>query len=584
MEKTRAKSAIETSYAISSDGMSEMLSQKGSQSIYLETKKHSITKTYVMDTDLSSTVSSAVLTVFDPNIHSQTTSDLLLINERNHFQAGNAYNFTEINTNFPSNSFKHELESTDGNTFVDKVKDVFHFFQNRVIKPIINKFAETSPADSALQIQNLNTMVYDLSATFDEPNIRSSENFFDCDDYLFSEDTIDFVVDSTKISHHSFGDEFPLDSHSKHPTTKDPTTVFYDCINKPAQIEMPSPQKPKLDFKAELEVDIELSESQLDQAKLQTHTVSETPEILQYLDETTPPPMDRFKHLPPNRNAFRRKRRGKRHTKVNYRKRGSGSTKNRHQKIRQEVKMIIHEDIEDCSITKDLSDPEENEEPETDLEIIDTPKSQSNNTSITSIKSTNDSAKIVHCVETPAASPEIILSGCIFTQFFRFDNANGRQRSKSLPLRFVRKFVPHMKQMEEQPIIPRRMTDSENDDSFIVFEDYSPNTWISIDDVMAHPTNQNRQRQPSECSDDFIQFADDTDDGTHHYCDTTDEDFTDSTDDSDNSEDSEDSDANDDSDDSDDSDDNNDSDDGKLLQFFSNLFLIQRKKQITRQK
>lgn len=95
----------------------------------------------------------------------------------------------------------------------------------------------------------------------------------------------------------------------------------------------------------------------------------------------------------------------------------------------------------------------------------------------------------------------------------------------------------------------RRVSESESDENFIVFEELSPPRATSSLDT----TYSKRPRQVSECSDDFILFEDGTEDACLRY-DTTDEDFylTDSTDD----------------------DTDSSTDDGKSLSFSTPKFLI----------
>lgn len=254
----------------------------------------------------------------------------------------------------------------------------------------------------------------------------------------------------------------------------------------------------------------------------------------------------------------------------------TGSNKNHHEKIRHQVEMNIHDDIDDCSIVKDgfissSYDQDDDEEPEIDLEIIDvdeyhTPKSadfcksaaaaanaaanaaaacnSSKSKSSTSIaKKTAIDAK--PCIEMPIPSPEVIQTGCIFTRFFRLDSPNcSKQKQQLLPVRCESKkqqVLPQIKPLKERSKSCRRASETESDDSFIVFEDSSPRSTTSADDlkpkIAALKDCYKRHRQLSECSDDFIFFEDDNDDCGHRYDYTTDEDFTDSTDDSENSDD-----------------------------------------------
>lgn len=251
---------------------------------------------------------------------------------------------------------------------------------------------------------------------------------------------------------------------------------------------------------------------------------------------------------------------------------GSGPNKNRHEKIRHEVEMNIHDDIQTCAVVENgdesfAYEADDDIEPEHDLEIIDlsspkmyaTPQSGSPIVSYTpqsgpscvlkaALSSPSIDSKIAS--ETPIPSPEVIPKACIFTRFFRLDRKNCNQKQHMLPLRFMQRLVPHVRPVKDCRPVPVRAIETESDDSFIVFEECSPRrTAIGGDELMAKyatttpPTPPlkdtcKRQRQLSECSDDFILFEEEaTDDCAYRRYDTTDEDFTDSTDDSDSSDD-----------------------------------------------
>lgn len=387
------------------------------------------------------------------------------------------------------------------------------------------------------------------------------DNFFDCDDYIEGgEDTIDFVADSTNIQYNQgFGHEFDAISQ---PSPKD--QLFFDCVNKfeqptvPEVVDVCEEKKQQKCTIASTAADTTVYEHLDVVSSTNISTDDENCKKVQY-DEVENSPINCPKYEKPNPKSYRRKRRGKRkqqhqqnRNKSNNRaakNHGHCNQKNRHEKIRHEVEQNIHDDIDDCSVVKDCVAYEpDDEDDEADLEIIDvdddnlSPKcSTALNLNTTANAVTSKSNGV--CIETPIPSPETIKSGCIFTKFFPWDNSNCKQ--KSLPLRILRycmqnKVPQSPKAPRERPIIGRRNSEtSESDDSFIVFEDNSPKASTSIDDLMANKTTPKdtykRQRQISECSDDFIMFDDEADDLLRY--DTTDEDFTDSTDDSDNSDD-----------------------------------------------
>lgn len=391
------------------------------------------------------------------------------------------------------------------------------------------------------------------------------ETYFDCDDYIDGgEDTIDFVADSTKDQWQSFGDEF--DDASIQPLLKNCDS--FDCINKAdiksteklAPVEHEPERELEREPKREPERKQELQQQQQQQRENESkiELSVESPiedETVQYKEAKVP--INCPKYEKPKRNYYRRKRKAKRkHKSTNGHNKAAGANKNRHEKIRHEVAMNIHDDINDCTIVNganasSYSDDFEDQEQDFDLEIIDvdddnSPKSRTMSTPTptklpTSTKSTMTELKLP--LEMPIPSPEIIPSGCMFTRFFRFDRPckGKKQPQQPTTLRCMQKQVPQIKVVkEERPTTSRRSSETESDDSFIIFEECSPRSMTSVDDLMSKQAalkdSYRRQRQISECSDDFILFEDDVDDCSRRY-DTTDEDFTDSTDDSDSSED-----------------------------------------------
>lgn len=330
-----------------------------------------------------------------------------------------------------------------------------------------------------------------------------TETFFDCDDYIDEEDTVDFVAETTKKPYNSFAEDIVGSSFQS-------MESFYDCTNKfsgdspakmPVKTTVWSPLPPTAS-------DGKVTETKIDE--------------VQYNDDKCPPNHSKFEHPVAfaNINACtnRRKRKGRR--KYVNSNRQNRSHKNWHEKTRQAVKMNIHEDIDDCSIAQEVTLDDD----EDDLEIINVDEPKTTTAEPITPKTT---------IDTPFPSPEL-MSGCIFTRFFRFDNC--KQKQMPLPLRCLTKYVAPARPVKEPPVHSRYPSETESDDSFIVFEENSPRCTASADDptlrsTTLKPTYQ-RERQISECSDDFILFEHDTADNGCLY-DTTDEDFTDSTDDSD---------------------------------------------------
>lgn len=482
----------------------------------------------------------------------------------------------------------------EGNTIVNKIKSVFSYLMKPIIDTtnmIVGHDNDNHTTSSAAQMsasskqqmqwsdangspvnhqQNHKSpsIYYDNNHSNDSFSYSDKSNynhrhetFFDCDDYVDGgEDTIDFVAASTKIPYNSYEHEFCDLPIQEEASPKDSNT-FYDCYTKFGTDTMSASDTS--------ETNVDLTNSPTNETNEQPNTKSQSKSV-QYTkkcdnkQKQQQPIMNCPKYEKPNQHSYRRKRKAKRKNKSANRqpKNYSGPNKNRHEKIRHEVEMNIHEDIDDCSIVKDGTiSASYDDEPEFDLEIIDVdeyqrpPKNSELNksTGCGSITSGRSPPAAKHTsIETPIPSPEMT-SDCIFTRFFRFDGC--KSKSRSLPLCLQQKRVPPNKPIKERSMPCRRASETESDDSFIVFEDSSPRSTVSVDDlsprIAALKDSYKRQRQLSECSDDFILFEDDNADNygncSYRFDCTTDEDFTDSTDDTD------------------------DTDDGKLLIFFIRL-------------
>lgn len=347
------------------------------------------------------------------------------------------------------------------------------------------------------------------------------ETYLDCDDYIDGgEDTIDFVADSTKIQWNSFGDELSYSSPND--------TIFYDCFNKSesdlATSELKLEQDPQP--QQEPELIIEDSVEQITSNVVDRKSDGKIENVQHEEEESTE---NCLKYVQANRNSYRRKRRRRQKHKVGnkHRQKGKGARKkNQHEKLRHEVEMNIHDDIDDCFIINEddvtcYYDPDDEDDPNIDLDIIDMLEQKLNcSISLTATAGSSTDAMIdnnVVIVEAPILSPEIVPSARIFTNFFRLDNTC---KQKLLPFRCAEKRLPPVMSSKDESISWRRTSETESDDSFIIFDNKC-------------------QRPKSECSDDFILFAEED-------VDLSDDDYTDSTD-------------------STESTDSDDSDDGKLL-------------------
>lgn len=517
------------------------------------------------------------------NSHDCATNVDSQANHRNNMSLSCDNKFSNDNS-----SHAHET-STGGKTFVNSLKSFVH----SLIKPIMDVVGSTDIAGTSKSVSaaatasTLSTQTNhksgpppptycdkricmdSLCLSIDKPAtktcmVSNRELYFDCDDYIDGgEDTIDFVAASTKIVSHPLNgtDEFRMDFNTnKHPTiNKD--SIYYDCMNKTDIFETPTPTLP---------VSLSISES-CDQCetsdRIEKHMEATNVKKLtfdemsicnmkqpwnsvQYCDGNKKLTMTNIPKS--NRNAQHRRHRANRKNSSKYWKKSSASNKNRHEKQRHEIEKDLHEDLESCYIETIVASAYEED---FDLEIIDldgknTSKKCPNVVTTESVVTISTTATTTEatitvntvpisnahqlCIETPIPSPEKI-SGCIFTRFFPFKNSSNCS-SKLSPLHFLKKLpVPQLNTTTRctthAPVDIRHVSESESDDSFIMFEED-----ISLRSPSSRNTLSQRSRQLSECSDDFILFEDGTEDVCLRY-DTTDEDcyLTDSTDDETNS-------------------------------------------------
>lgn len=493
------------------------------------------------------------------------------------------------NCKFYGDNSSHKHATTDGNrTFVNTFKSFVH----SLFKPIMDAVGSENNQTKSMTATSTNrkpTPSPPPHTYCDKENCTDSfchsidnkqsantvysnrELFFDCDDYIDGgEDTIDFVADSTKFVSHSFGDEFStaMTANNIQPVAKD--SIYYDCINKTDTFGMAvatAPLSPTITqpstapTSCESAIRSESIDNQMENTDCNVINVNKlglndamsacnmqsSDDTVQYyggggVDRPSAVMNSAPKFEKSIRTAHRRKHRAKRKNKSSkYWRKGCAPNKNRHEKQRHEIEMNLHDDLETCSIFHISLDQDD----DIDLEIIDldddddngrSPKSSPSAKSITTV--TQPISNTNACIETPIPSPEVITDGCIFTRFFPFTASNCAVKSHPMsPLRFFKKFqvpapgVSRPPFNECRPVAMRRVSESESDDNFIVFEDISPRPTCSLDTYQ-----RQRPHQVSECSDDFILFEDGTEDACLRY-DTTDEDFylTDSTDDTDSS-------------------------------------------------
>lgn len=496
------------------------------------------------------------------------------------------FNSNVINNN---NSSKSPVNESEGKTFVNSIKSFF----SSLIKPIIdtttmivgsdttmsdNKSSTTTASQFWSQTNQTDNSMHSrtIESNFNHSNGSGScfiensniymdnvmpdvENvpFFDCDDYIEGgEDTVDFVADSTKEQW-----QFEIPQYFDNITVEEPSpkdSVYYDCINQLNEtdekmdtfiycdpIALQTDRNAKIEREAVQCKNVQHNETlpKKNYPKLANDIVKNqkpTPANA----ETSAKIMEKSK-MPPQNVSSQRKNRRKRKDRcgnqnhMEYRHKGTAPAKNRHEKLRHELDMAIHDDLDDCVLLNKNGKRRDrswyDDDVDTDIEIIDidtqTPESSTNHVHM----NTSSNLKITEIAST---SPEKIPSGCIFTSFFRF----GCRKLKPIPSRFEQKPVQSTKSPQERAPICHRLSETESDDSFIVFDDDNCSKSPSVDEVSSRNSalrkSYVRQRQLSECSDDFICFENDSNDGRDYDESTGDEDFSDSTDDTDDSDDS----------------------------------------------
>lgn len=214
-----------------------------------------------------------------------------------------------------------------------------------------------------------------------------------------------------------------------------------------------------------------------------------------------------------NGNRTKRHRRAARNNMQGSRcgsKRAVAISKNRNVKSRHELAQNIHDDLEDCTMDAHWAEDEDDDD-HIDVEMVMAPT--------LNVSETITRPERANMIEEKRP-------GCIFTTFFNF-GFGGRSLCKPWPMS-TSKLAPYSKQQYQTTQSPRcRLKDSESDDSFIMFAEDSPKTTPTVETVlqnsmgikgMANPFYScmrkkavTRQRQLSECSDDFICFEYDGD-------------------------------------------------------------------------
>lgn len=482
-----------------------------------------------------------------------------------------------------SKMFIENETKTDGSPLLSAIKG----FLTYLIRPIIHT--------ANVRATNLNYLPFSM-ATDNNNYSTSNKNsetsnmymnfmpdmdnlaFFDCDDFIDSEDTVDFIGDRTP--------QFNLIKNEKMPLSPDPSSspksyVFFDCVSNfetpielietPMTINLPTEAPMPKQLNSTTDNTFEIVKSITEIAKnpsrpypndsdahihiepvenFQNSNVMEsstkcitTKEKLKYkrnrkLSNLPQPQTGNFSgNNEKVNNSCRRKNRKKRRNKNKavHRQKSSTTNKNRNEKFRHELELNIHDDIEECIFEQGLDDCYNKDNSiETDIEMVE----RCDVRAMPSISLTTDgpSAQTTF-VENTTRLAERGRSGCMFTSFINFEMPNIVRKLRTAP-RLLSKRCQR-KMARERPL-HRSISETESEDNnFIVFDENSPQTTPSIKSIACDLTvprsafrkAYTRQRQISECSDDFICFEYDDSEPTYciqHDDDTTDEEVTDS--------------------------------------------------------
>lgn len=511
---------------------------------------------YVQSGDLAknnalSTIISQKVYTSNGYISHQANQDKLVYVNNNH--SSSSTRCTEPN----KRNFNHSPvnQSSEGNTIVNSIKSFFSY----LIKPIIDKTTMIVGNDTGKAATSTQNVWIEQDATSDKSNpnsatifkhssdsgfsspnsniymkymsdMENSMTFFDCDDYIEGgEDTVDFVADSTKEQHQwqPFEQKF-FDKSTDHCQPSPKETIFYDCIN---QFTANGPTKPTEHMEETKSCEKIESEKQ---NKLNDKCIKKDFVVDEKIESKT---LEKTAMQNPNsqRRKNKRKRKNRGGNRMAYRNKAMAPAKNLHEKQRHELDMNIHDDLNDCVLVDDdefVSSAWKDDDvaSDTDIEIIEIDTVPRDIGRVVPPKVGTSSPPKPKLPEPAARSPEKIPSGCIFTSFFRFELSNSCRKLRPMPLRFLQRTWQPTKSPQERVSAPRRTSETESDDSFIVFDDNCSKS-PSVDELASRHVvlrkSYVRQRQISECSDDFICFESDTNDGDDIDSDeTTDEDFT----------------------------------------------------------
>lgn len=414
---------------------------------------------------------------------------------------------------------------SDGNPFVNIMKNVFGF----IIKPILDTKTKIIGNDKSKSAYEPQTLTAKMAGSYEYRRNQFGsmpDMFFDCDDFVEgSEDTVDFVADSTKIQWPSMSSSDSIyfecnalldettDSQKAAPLQPPHAIIDVNSIGTMAKAVCPMAEL----ITAEPTVpEVHSHTSTADKPK----TDANRDRTVQYIEGKPASLVETMDSGCLSRNNVKRKRRRNQFAKNGGKRaelclKNSAVCKNRHEKNRHNVEMDI---LDDFSVYSMSSASEE----EMDDDVGDDGDGD--------FVVAHDLIQLEPKKLRDGVAPKEIPSGCIFKYFYQLASPL-RKLSTQIPAHLLARLtaVTSKAAQRKKSFTLAHLTDADSDDSFITFDDSCDDDSI----LKSVPRNAQRQRHSSECSDDFIVFCEDSIDGNSSYNEPFDDDYTDSSDDSD---------------------------------------------------
>lgn len=363
---------------------------------------------------------------------------------------------------------------TEGYPLLNAIKG---FFSN-LLRPIITATytQELRYANSIDSMKYIGTEDLDQNAIIEPENIT----FFDCDDYVDNEDTVDFIARS-----------LPMGTETRFDSPKSISSLgyspqdhqFYDSAS---DFAAPIDMGPNGEFPIEDDTG----------QKIRPEKISITSRIS--ADESG------ASHYRPKK----RKRNRKNRNKAQHRSpRSFYSSKNRHEKLCQEIERDIHDDI--LEYMNDHS-PDSSTNDNISMDVSD--RTAANATAIRE--------------DTSSFNGMVPCSGSLFTCFIPLDTAKRAKKMRTPPSLTPRRL--HRWTSSAQTL--HHCTDLSNENAYETDEQFTSTHGDLLFGALQYPDNLRsfRSRQLSECSDDFICFEYEDDDTANTSLTTTGDEYTDS--------------------------------------------------------